>query len=318
MPLEWSIVGDAPRYHRGRAMLGRFASPGNPAPFTRHAPPIVCPEGQRSRYHRGRVTFLPPAPLFGTYLPTSGFNVYSNAGSGPINYATPVATVYYTTYTSAPLAFPDDWWWAVRAFNSCGEEQNLDVAIELILDSSGVDITNRPAAPFGLRAFATANGSIRVEWGYATLTASRKPTGFHVYLAPKTDATLTPIAPVAATGRARRSGTAMLLGSSLPQPTVPVGPSSRPSGSTGRTRWQSAIGSGLSYTTPVATVAYTSGIANSWVANLVGPYVDEQAYYIGVRAYNAVAEEPNTTSVIAIAEVAGPDPVDALSITAIA
>ncbi len=79
------------------------------------------------------------------------------------------------------LAFPGTWRFGVRAFDSGGEEENLDCAITLILDASGNDISLRPAAPIGLRAFATAGGGIRVEWAYNTINPAVVPTGFHVY-----------------------------------------------------------------------------------------------------------------------------------------
>lgn len=82
------------------------------------------------------------------------YNIYSNAGSGPINYNSPIATVTGTTYTTAILAYPDDWKFGVRAFDAYGEEQNVDCMIDIILNSSGFDITNRPDPVIGLRAFA--------------------------------------------------------------------------------------------------------------------------------------------------------------------
>ena len=61
------------------------------------------------------------------------------------------------------------------------EEENLDCAVTIILDASGIDITNRPKAPTALRALARAGGTIRVEWAYNTINPSPVPTGFHVY-----------------------------------------------------------------------------------------------------------------------------------------
>jgi hypothetical protein len=87
-----------------------------------------------------------------------GYHVYDNDGAGPIDYTTPVATVYgleNVTWVSGGLTYPSDWKFGVRAFNACGEEQNLDCFVEIILDASGNDITNRPAPPSGLRGFAS-------------------------------------------------------------------------------------------------------------------------------------------------------------------
>jgi hypothetical protein len=201
------------------------------------------------------------------FIPTSQpislvvqYHIYSNSGAGlPINYATPIATVSGTTWTSGPLAFPADWWFAVRAFNSFGEEQNLDAAVELILNAAGDDITNQPLPPLGLRAFAMAAGAVRVEWGFANVQPARVPTGFHVYI---------------------------------------------------------GTGGVPSYITPAATVSYASAIANTFVANLTG-LSGGTVYTIGVRAFNASAEETNTTTVNVTADTTGPAPVDSLTATAI-
>jgi glucuronoarabinoxylan endo-1,4-beta-xylanase len=194
-----------------------------------------------------------------------GYHIYANSGSGPIDYSTIIATITgftTTTWTSSALSHPGDWKFGVRAFNSSGEEQNLDVFAEIILDSSGNDITNRPAPPNGLRALAMAAGAIRVEWTYtAFLTSSaKKPTGFHVY-----------------------TGT----------------------------------GGSPSYASPAATVSYSSAIAGMFVANLTG-LTGGTTYSIGVRAYNATAEEPNTTFVNVTADATGPAPVVSLTAAAVA
>jgi hypothetical protein len=198
-----------------------------------------------------------PAPLFGPAVPVLGYNIYSNAGSGPINYSSPIATVYGLTWTSGPLAFPDTWMFGVRAFDANGEEQNLDAAVTIILDGGGNDITNRPKPPFALRAFATVGGGIRVEWSYNTINPSPVPTGFNVYLGTPT----------------------------------------------------------ISYGSPAATVSFQSSIAGTFVANLTG-LTGGDVYQVGVRAYNATAEEPNTSTVTVTADSVGPGPV--VSLTAVA
>jgi hypothetical protein len=111
------------------------------------------------------------------------YNIYANTGVGDaINYNTPIGTTGLLTWTSSALAHPGTWRFGVRAFNSNGEEQNLDCALTIILDGSGVDITNRPKAPTALRATAQAGGTVRVEWAYNTINPSPIPTGFHVYI----------------------------------------------------------------------------------------------------------------------------------------
>jgi hypothetical protein len=198
-----------------------------------------------------------------TDILTFGYHVYDNGGSGPIDYSTIVATILgftTTTWTSSALSFPGDWKFGVRAFNANGEEKNLDAFVEIILDSSGNDITNRPIAPMGLRAFATAGAGVRVEWTYAAMNRAKLPTGFHVYI---------------------------------------------------------GTGGAPSYGSPVATVSYQAAIAGSWVANLAG-LTGGTTYAVGVRAYNATAEEPNTTFVLVTADSSGPSSVVSLTATAVA
>ena len=214
----------------------------------------------RARRRAGWLLHWLPIPLEGAVpLNETGYNIYSNAGSGPINYNTPVATVYNFSWTSPPLAHPDTWRFGVRAFNNYGEEKNLDAAVTIILDAFGNDITLRPSPPVGLRALALAAGALRVEWGYPVVNRATVPTGFHVYI---------------------------------------------------------GTGGAPSYGSPTATVLFTAGIANTFVANLTG-LVNGTSYQIGVRAYNAVAEEPNTAFVTVTADSAGPAPVDSLTGTAI-
>jgi hypothetical protein len=113
------------------------------------------------------------------------YHVYSNTGIGdPINYAAPIATVTGLSYQTGGLAYPGTWKFGVRAFwtGSGLEEQNLDCAVKIVLDSTGADITNVPLPPTGLRALATKGGGITVEWHYPQTTRGPKaPTGFRVY-----------------------------------------------------------------------------------------------------------------------------------------
>jgi hypothetical protein len=185
------------------------------------------------------------------------YHVYANTGAGdPINYSSVVDTTAILTYTTSALSYPGTWSFGVRAFDTVSglEEQNLDCTLTIVLDASGIDITNRPAPPLGLRSFALAGGSIRVEWYYPPTSGAKAPSGFHVY-----------------------TGTA--------------GPPS--------------------YTTLAATVLFSSGFANSFVANMTG-LTDGTAHTVGVRAYNAMAEETNTTTVSVTAIATGPATVDDL------
>ena len=67
----------------------------------------------------------------------------------------------------------------------------------------------------------------------------------------------------------------------------------------------------LSYSTPTATVLFSQGIANSYVTNMSG-FTDRTTYTIGVRAFNATAEEMNTNTAAVMAIATGPAPVDGL------
>jgi len=69
------------------------------------------------------------------------------------------------------------------------------------------------------------------------------------------------------------------------------------------------------YGSPAATVAFSTGIANTFVSNLAG-FTDGTTYTIGVRAYNATAEESNTNTVSVTADATGPAAVVSLTGTA--
>jgi hypothetical protein len=245
-------------WRRGRVMVPRFLSFGNPPSYTLRPGLLIYRRETELRHRPGWLLRSSPAPLGG--MPALGYNIYGNGGSGPINYSTPIATVYGLTWTSSSLAYPDDWKFGVRAFNSNGEEKNLDASVEIILDSGGKDITLRPITPMALRAFALAGAAIRVEWTYAAMNLATLPTGFNVYI---------------------------------------------------------GIGGSPSYGSPVATVSYQSAIAGSFVANLAG-LTNGTTYAIGVRSYNATAEEPNTTFVLVTADSAGPASVVSLTASAVA
>jgi hypothetical protein len=189
------------------------------------------------------------------------YHVYSNGGSGPIDYAAPIATVAGLSWASGPLAAPGDWKFGVRAFDPATglEEQNLDCAVRIVLDTMGKDVTDRPLPPVGLRAFPLSGGAARVEWSYPPTRGAKAPAGFHVYI---------------------------------------------------------GTGGTPGYSAPIATVAYSSGLLNSFVANLSG-LSGGTAYSAGVRAYNASGEEANTTAVSFTAATAGPSPVGSLTAAAI-
>lgn len=67
----------------------------------------------------------------------------------------------------------------------------------------------------------------------------------------------------------------------------------------------------VNYGAVAATVSYTRGVLH-YTATLTG-LVDGTVYTIGVRAYNAVSEEPNTATVTATADGTGPASVSGLA-----
>ena len=217
------------------------------------------------------------------------YHVYANIeGSNPIDYSTPVATVTGLSWTTSALA-PGTWRFGVRAFNSNGEEQNLDCSVTIVLDAEGNDITDIPASPTGLRAFATAGGGVRVEWWYPATIGSKAPTGFHIYA-----------------GNVSVPETA----SAYPNVAVP-----------NRSLFNSANivtapAVTPNYAAPAATVLYSAGLFNTFQANLVR-LMDGIEYAVGVRAYNSVGEEQNTTVVTVTADATGPAAVDSLTARAI-
>jgi hypothetical protein len=231
------------------------ASPPPPVPSVLR-PAFVRRQGDSLARIRAGFVVRWTTTTFGSQ-PAIGYNIYANTGAGdPINYSTPIATVYTLSYTTGALSYPGDWKLAVRAFNLYGEEKNLDCEVEIILDGNGNDITNRPIAPMGLRAFATSSGGIRVEWAYPKpLVTAKTPTGFNVYI---------------------------------------------------------GTGGTPNYSSAAATISYALGIASMFVANLSG-LTDGTTYTIGVRAYNTVAQEPNTNTVNVTASATGPASVDGLS-----
>ncbi len=185
------------------------------------------------------------------------YQVYANTGVGdPINYTTPIATVSGLTFTTAPLNPGGSYRFAVRAMDATTGlvDQNLDCAVQILLSAAGTDVTLMPSAPLGLRVFALAGGSVRVEWSYLGVDQAAVPLGFHVYLS-----------------------------------------SSGP----------------LSYATPQATVPYAAGVV-SYGVTLTG-LPGGAICTVGVRAYNAAAEEPNTATVSVVALASGPAAVDALA-----
>jgi len=111
------------------------------------------------------------------------YNVYSNGGSGPVNYNSVVFTTPELAHVTLPMGFSSTWIWAVRAKDTTTglEEQNVDARVTIIVGSAGADISAMPNAPTGLAAVATASGTAKLSWAYNPGGQGAPPTGFHVY-----------------------------------------------------------------------------------------------------------------------------------------
>ena len=140
---------------------------------------------------------------------------------------------------------------------------------------SGNDITNQPVAPTGLRAFALAGGTIRVEWGYPATVPNKIPTGFHLYIT----------SPLPLGGPLRP--TAVIQRTNVDTRVFP--------GDGGYVRWNPGDGGFGHYSVPGATVSYDRRVLELLYFDLSG-LLSGTTYTIGVRAYNATAEECNKHS----------------------
>lgn len=114
------------------------------------------------------------------------YHVYGNGGGGgPVDYATPLATVDGASWSTPALAPGSDWRFGVRAFDDATdlEESNVDAAVSVRLDAAGADATDRPLPPRLVTATAAAGGPVRVDWCYPIAAARLpwRPTGFRVY-----------------------------------------------------------------------------------------------------------------------------------------
>ncbi len=231
---------------------------------------------------------LPSGPTVTVYC------VYSNTGAGdPIDYESPIATVANPGFLTSALTYPSIWSFGVRALDlgSGLEEQNVDAVVTILLNANGNDITNQPSPPTGLRAFALSGGSIRVEWGYPATVANRIPTGFHLYIT-----------------------SPLPLGGPL-RPTVVIqrtrGKARKLPGEGGNVRWNPGDGGCGPYSVPAATVTYNLGYLNCFTCDLSG-FMNGTTYTIGVRSYNAAAEETNTNAISVTAISVGPTAVAGL------
>lgn len=170
---------------------------------------------------------------------------------------TPLATnLSALTWATPALAAPSRNKFLVRAYDTVSglEEKNVDSLLEIVIDSTGADVTGRPAPPQGLLVSPIAGGGLAVEWTHPQIHQDALPTGFHVY-----------------------KGT----------------------------------GGTPNYAAVAATVAYLGPVAHR--TTLTSGLTSGTAYTIGVRAYNASGEEPNTAVATATPTTSAPANVAGLS-----
>ncbi len=118
------------------------------------------------------------------FPPSGSYHIYENHGIGDaVDYDFAVETTAQTTWTTPSLPYPGDYSFHVRAFwnYDLDEEHNLDARVRIVLDATGADVTNRPAAPTGLAAQAIKGGQVRLSWLYKTPSGRSAPSKFNVY-----------------------------------------------------------------------------------------------------------------------------------------
>lgn len=172
--------------HAGSAVVGRwlhFIPPVDPGPIAfAYGRSALRPHHRDERRFRpyGRAWLGASRRL--TIGPGVHYLIYSNSGAGdPIDYDSPIAITDDTTWLGGILAVPGTWEFGVRAENEYGVEQNIDAVVTIVLDPNGVDISNRPNPPTGLRAFPVGANAIRVEWYFPPVRGPKAPVGFNVY-----------------------------------------------------------------------------------------------------------------------------------------
>ena len=97
------------------------------------------------------------------------YHVYAgDTAGGPIDYSAPVATVDGTTWTGPAVAPGSARRFGVRAFDAATglEERNLDAAVTVARDATGVDTGRLPPAPGVLMATPVAGGKVRLDWAW--------------------------------------------------------------------------------------------------------------------------------------------------------
>ena len=96
------------------------------------------------------------------------YHLYGNVGTGgPVDYATPLATVTVPTWTTFPLFPSSDYTFAVRAFDaSTGyEERNVTARVRIVTGPAGEDLTAMPhtAPPFSVKPTSGTTAAVKFK-----------------------------------------------------------------------------------------------------------------------------------------------------------
>ena len=124
-----------------------------------------------------------PVNLIDVGIVGSGYRVYTNNGLGPVDFASPAATLSTNVrhWRRSGMSYPADWHVLVRAFNSVGSELNLDRAVSVHLDESGTSVSLRPNAPMALRARPAVGAKVELCFSHTDSNEQAQTTHFHVY-----------------------------------------------------------------------------------------------------------------------------------------
>lgn len=113
------------------------------------------------------------------------YRIYKgDSAGGPVNYDSPVATVATPGYATPNLPAPSRTKYGVRAFDTATgmEERNRDVALEIVIDAAGRDVSRRPAAPVGVTIEPAPSGTVAARWRYLPRPGTPDPDQFNVYI----------------------------------------------------------------------------------------------------------------------------------------
>ena len=95
----------------------------------------------------------------------AGYRIYSNGGSGAIDYTTPIDSTTGTSWTYDMTGLTGHYKFGIRAYDASAlEELNMDVWQSIVVDSG--DLAMPPNAPSGLAGIAIADAKVRLSWRY--------------------------------------------------------------------------------------------------------------------------------------------------------